>query len=113
MSNTQLTISLDKVIYCRYWYENVEGQSVKCKPSQPSVRGVTFNPNAFASYHQDYPLETLMERAIRLDILDTWTPVCLCKTVSGKSVTYQGAKATKIWETYNAMIFNRGKPKNN
>lgn len=108
---TQLTLDLNKVVLCRYWYETQDGVTSRIKPSLPSVRGLTFNSAAFAPTHYDYPLETLIERAIRLDILDEWVAKCLCKTVSGYTVKYTGKKATSIWEAYKAITFSKRKNK--
>lgn len=89
------TLFPNKVAYFKFFYENQEGLRVKHKPEFPSARGVRLD-NIQAFPHVDYPNETLLERARRLDILDAWTPVCVVQMCNSHSITYCGAEAIKM-----------------
>lgn len=111
MNNT--SIDLNKIIFCRLRYLNNLGHRRIFKPSQPTIRGQEFDPKGMAFWHIDYPHETLLERARRLEVLDMWEEVCEIKLQSHYALTYRGTQALKFWERWNAHLHsgNKGKKK--
>lgn len=104
---TQRTIAFNKVQWADYYYQNQDGDKLRYEPKKLTVHGISFEPDAFAVYHRDYPLETLLERAKRLDILDRWHPVCVLVFTANKSLRYTGKEATKVWKAYNSHIYGK------
>ena len=71
----------------------------------------TIIPDGYAAYHHDYPLETALERARRLDIIDHWLPNLYIRMQGGVRLTFTGDRAISIWEAYKAREFNKSKQK--
>jgi hypothetical protein len=105
----QRTIDFNKVQWADYWWQNQDGTKLRYKPekNEYSVHNVAIEPNAPAWYHPDYPHETNLERAIRLDVLDKWHPVCTLVFGANKHLRYTGEQATKVWRQYNAHIYSK------
>ena len=100
-------VDLKKVAYTHFYYTNLEDNiHVRNKPQQPTVAGQAFDTNAFAyPWLLEYPLETALERAFRLGILDIWIPCCVVQLSNGHSLRYTGKKALAIDAAWRAKIF--------
>lgn len=99
-------VDLRKVAYAAFWYENQDGARRDRKPVA-SVHGVMIAPDEYAAIHSDYPFETNIERARRLDILDVWKPVIKLKFTTTRSLMFTGERAMSLWKSYNERIFGR------
>lgn len=108
-TNNKIVIDLGKVQYGSFWYVNQEGRIAYYKPPKPTVRARMIDTREPASYHPDYPGETMYERAIRLDLWDSWQPVCSFQLTANHSITYTGKKAVAMWAAWNERIFNKKK----
>lgn len=99
-------ISIDKIIAAKLTYINQHNNfSLHRKPSVPTVHG-TIIPDGYAAYHADYPFETALERASRLDIIDHWLPNLYIRMQGGVRLTFTGDRAISIWEAYKAREFS-------
>src|ERR1700722_5869862 len=101
-----ITLDLRKIIYVSLIYKNACGNIRTHKPKEPSVHGIVFEPDEYAFYHTDYPLETNMERALRLGILDIWIPYAHIRAQGGVRLNYYGEDALKFWKRWNAHIYS-------
>ena len=92
-------VDLNKVSYAYYYWTTKDGYTSRLSPLWPTVHGIDIGhgDNA-ARYHHDYPHETCLERARRLDILDVWYPKVVLTIYSNKTMTFTGKRATAIWE---------------
>jgi len=99
-------VDLKKVQWAEYFYENQEGLGKREKPSGPTVRGMPVGKE-IAHYHLDYPGETMIERARRLDILDKWKPVCVMQLQANRTLRFVGEKAIKMFKAYQARIYGK------
>lgn len=103
------TFDIGKVVHATFYWRNKEDNIHKeIKPPLYSTHGVSFNPSEFASHIEGYELETLLERAIRLDILDSWTPTIILRTINGR-LTYEGERALSIRKQWNARVYGKRK----
>lgn len=59
---------INKVAYCTFWYENQNG--IRSNKDRTSVHGISIDSLVYALPHPEYPCETVLERARRLNILD-------------------------------------------
>lgn len=121
--NNRIVLDLSKVQHGSFWYVNQEGQVRRQLPiwSRKTITKGTESGEAItvhnqlvigwelAAPHPDYPGETLLERACRLDIIDIWKPVCTFQLTANHNVTYTGKKAIVMWKTWNERIFNKKK----
>lgn len=106
LASNRKVVDFRKVVYANfYWRSGTYHRELK--PRNPTVRGVEIVPNEFASPHHDYPCETLLERARRLQILDIWIPVCVFIMTNGHRLEYTGNKAKELWKTYNTKVFGQ------
>lgn len=105
--NEQLKIDLKSVAYARFYYTNQDGSKRKIKPLSPSVHSITFTPDAYAPSLHCFPHETNLERALRLEVLDIWTPRCQYALRNNHSLIFKGEEAKKRWKIYNAHIFGK------
>ena len=107
-AKNNVVFDMNKVQYARFFYRNQWGNT-KVKKPKYSTYGVEFNPEelAFANTSNDKKM-TLLEKAKQLGILDRWTPVIRLQFASNHSLTYTGARAISIRDTWNAKQF---KPK--
>jgi hypothetical protein len=101
-------LDLSKVAYANFYYRNQHSSIfTRTLPKRPTANGSPFNPDDYAYYHSDYPQETLLERAKRLEILDRWTPVCKLQLSNGHTLEYTGDKAKAIWSEWRKRIFKQ------
>lgn len=108
-NNNRIVVDLNKCQYAAFWYVNQYGISVFVKPALPTVRGAYCASYELAGYHPDYPSESMLQRAERLNLLDTWTPVCQFQLTANHSLTYTGDKAVNMWKAWREKIFNKKK----
>lgn len=108
MKTTNRTIlDLNKVQHASFWYVNQEGNIVgKCPPTG-TVRGRLISIFEIAPYHPEYPGELMLQRAVRLGIIDNWQPVCSFQLTANHSIVYTGPKAVSMWKAWNEKIFNK------
>lgn len=107
MNSNQTVLDLNSVAYANSYWRNQHGQIRKYKPTLPTANGSMFNPNEYASYHHSFPQETMMERAMRLDILDTWTFVECLQLRNSHSLSYTGKKGRAMQQAFNAKVFSK------
>ena len=105
ITNNKILIDLNKVQWASLIYRNQEGITRSEKPKHPSAHGTTFDADAYAYPHHDYPKETMIERARRLDILDVWTPILIIQLSSNHSLRYSGKQALSLWKAWQGKIF--------
>ena len=106
----QVIFDITKVSYCSLVYINQSGSIRSHKPTKPSVYGEELEkPNDYARYYHDFPSETLIERATRLGVLDVWEPTLTLQFSNTHCLTFKGAKALSLWETWCGYIFSRNK----
>lgn len=103
-TNNRIVLDLNKVQFASFWYQNQEGLIVHTKPRGPTVRGMAVG-DEYAFPHCDYPNETMLERARRMDLLDVWTPWVKFDIAANRCVRYCGKKAISMWTTYRAKIY--------
>lgn len=101
-------VDLKKVQWAKFFYENQEGLRRSQYMQQPSVRGILI-AEGYAYPYPDYPLETNLERATRLGILDIWEPVCLMQLQANRILHFTGDKAKKMWRAWNTRIYGSKK----
>lgn len=112
MSEAQLTIDLKKVSYAKFYWRNQLGIESRTKPTKPTVNGITFNPRGIAiPLIHEYPSETMMERAKRMNWLDVWTPHIELQFSNTHRLFFRGKKAMSYQQAYRARVFNSTKKK--
>lgn len=99
MSEVNRVVSLAHVQYMEMQYVNQYGQSATKKPSFPTVR-LERADNTVAAYHSDYPNETLLERARRLNLLDDWRLQVRVIFTANKSLVFFGKRARSLWSAW-------------
>lgn len=105
--NTQLTIDLNSVSYCSFYYKNQWGNVRRIKPKKPTRLGQVI-PNEFAlPLDPAFPSETLIERGRRLELVDIWTPVCRYQFRNNHSMKFTGDKAIAKHKQYQTHIYNK------
>lgn len=107
MNNNKIVLDLNKVQWAKYYWINQYGDRRHIDVTVPTVRSQPVFDSEYAAYHPDYPCETELERAKRLDLLDIWQPVCYMQLTANHSVTFTGTKATTMWKMWCAKILNR------
>lgn len=104
------TIDISKASFASFGYVNKEGCIKVQMPTCYTVHGVPISNDAWAyPLMKDFPFESPRERARRLDILDTWTPIVIFHFNSRQTVTYKGDKAESLWRAWNAKVFGKKK----
>lgn len=108
--NNYTVLDLKKVSYATLIYRRKGSDfETNIKPSQPTVNGSPFNHNAIAPYIQGYEGETEYERAVRLDVLDKWYPVCKLQLTNGHSLEFVNNKAITMWNSWKAKVYGKRK----
>lgn len=108
--NQHTTFSLSSVAYASFYWRNRE-DNIHCRtePKYYSANGVIFNAKEFAPLVDGYEGETLLERARRLGILDSWTPVVKFTLKNGHRLIFEGERAKSLWKAWNAKVFSTKK----
>lgn len=97
---TQLTIDLNAVAYCKYFYENKFGSTRRTLPTYPTVNGVSF-----PTEEKLIGEETCLQVATRRKLLDYWTPICVYQFRNSHSMRFTGSKAKQMKKTYDTHIY--------
>ena len=108
-SNNRIIVDLNKVQHSIFFYRNQYGQTFKTEPTGTTVYGQAIPIHEMAYSHPDYPGETMLERARRLDNIDVWTPVLRLKLTANECLEYTGQKAMSLRDAWNAKIFGEQK----
>lgn len=104
-NDNEKIVDLNKVQWASLHYKNDKGNILGGKPPRNTVHGIAFDDTAFAYPHVEYPLETCLERAKRLEILDVWTPVLVLQVQCNRTIRYTGPKAISVWKAWRAKVF--------
>lgn len=113
LAGVKTLLNLRKVAYVELWFVNQTGTRISENPTQPTVGGMPIPAGVYAMPLCEYPSETMLERARRLEILDRWTPVARFHYTKYDSVTFQGEKALKLHRAFASIIYNKNKNNNN
>lgn len=100
--------NLRKAHCVRLWWENQEGARRTAKPELPTVFGREIDPHALAYRTLDATTaqdETMLERAQRRGILDTWQPVARVDFNSRVREVFQGEDAVRIWNAWKGIVY--------
>lgn len=113
--NNKIVVDLKKVQFAYIRWTNRIGITLRDKPTLPTRHGCPFYPDEVAfPPHKDYPGETLLQRAKRLNLeLDVWTKQVVLNITANRRLVYSGAKAQSIWDAWNALQFGKKKKKTN
>lgn len=104
----QLTIDLNSVSYVKYFYENRRGDTRRVKPRYPTVNGSAVATDAIAFNNvAGEPVETMLQRATRLKLLDVWMPVCIYQFRNNHSMRFSGDKAKQMKQSYDKHIYKK------
>jgi hypothetical protein len=107
MRNNSVVLDLRKVQWGVLDWQNQDGLIRKTCPTHKTVNGAEFEPSAPAGKLDAYPGETMLERAIRLDLLDVWKPVVTFQLAANHNVIYHGKKALSMWRVWQSRIFGK------
>ena len=114
MNNSNRTVvDLNKVSYANFYWTAVHGSVCRSKkPRKPTVNGTDvddkeFVPQITTTSGETWPRETVLDRATRRQILDTWIPTVRLQLSNSHSLTYTGDKAQSIWKEWNRRQFNK------
>ncbi len=110
MKNNKIVIDINKVQYAWRSWETRSGYKRKEKPTKPTVHGQEFDCDApaYAGLLTGI-VRTMLERAVSLGILDTWTPCTTFEFAANHRVIFTGDKAEVMWKAWNEKIFNKKK----
>lgn len=105
-------VDIKKISYAVFMYRTKDGQHRrKKKPEVATVHGREITCDDVALYHTDYPKETMLERARRLDVLDKWEPLFIVMMSNGHRLEFTGERACKLRDAWRAYIYQRKKKK--
>src|SRR6476469_322548 len=109
LRNNRIVVDLNKVQHAVLNWVNQWGNQKAKKPTFLTVRGEAFDITGLAKPHPLFPGETMGERAVRIGILDVWTPVLHLKLQANNYLIYTGDKALSMNAAWNAKIFGKKK----
>ncbi len=114
MKNNRIVLDLNKCQYAwRSWVTACGNYKRAEKPTGPTVHGQEFDVQsvAFPYIPSSFFLndETMLERAKRVGILDTWIPCVTFQLTANHRLTYTGDKAEAMWKAWCERIFYKGK----
>lgn len=104
-SHNRRVVNLNKVQWCKFFYEQQDGIRSNTLPMYKSVHGLRIFESAPALWHVDYQNETVLARATRLNLLDIWEPVCIVQLTANHQLHYVGKKALAIWKAWQSKIY--------
>lgn len=105
----QILVNFKAVRYATFYYVN-QSHTYKRRtlPKYPTTNGSELiDPNGEAFPHTDYPNETNLQRASRLNLVDIWTPVCELEFAAHRKLKFIGEEAVKMWKSYRAYIYGK------
>ncbi len=104
---SNIIIQFNKVAWVKLFYQSrCNNFFRKKKPSRPTVHG-EYIESGYAAEHQDYPAETMLERARRLDIIDEWIPRLVIAFSATKHLYFEGQQAEKYYAAFQNYMFKR------
>ena len=104
-SNNRTILDISKIAYVIFFYRSGEYERF-LKPRKHTVHGCEIDEEEFALPYHDYPHETLIERARRLDIIDKWIPVLKISMNNGHILEFTGKKAISLKEAFSSKQFS-------
>lgn len=111
MNTNRTIVDLNKVQYADFFW-STSTMTSPTKPKQPTVNGVIVGDEP-AAWLDEFPNETMLQRATRRGLLDKWEPVVRLQLTANHSLTYTGAKAQSIWREWNKRQFSKKGKDNN
>lgn len=101
--NNRIVIDLSKVTHAWKGWVTQDGNHRRVFRPNYTVNGVDFDSAAkvFGSN------ETMLDRAVKLMIIDVWIPYTTFQLSNNHSLTYTGDKAQSLWKAWNERIFNK------
>jgi hypothetical protein len=102
-TDNRIVVDLNKVAYAWRGYVTLCGNFKRYRKPEYTVHGQEFVIDNLV-YMGD---ETLLDRAKRLQLLDTWIPYTTLQLSNYHSLTYTGEKAESIWKAWCEKIFNK------
>ena len=113
MNSNRTVVDLNKVSYANFYWATSFGLLRKTKPTTPTVNGVSLSKTDFAPAvigvdgKEVFPRESMVARATRRKLIDSWEPHCVLQLSNSHSLTYTGAKAQSIWKEWNRRQFKK------
>lgn len=103
-----------KVAFIHLFWQTENGTHQRpSKPKTLTVHGDAIHSDELAPYIPGYELETILERARRLDIVDKWIPWIRINFTANRTLQFSGDKAVSIWKAWSKRIFAKKKNKEN
>lgn len=116
MNSNRTIVDLGKVAYANYFYTTKDNSHRRnTRPRYPTANNQDvsdkswFAPEVQLLNGETWPRETMLARAKRRGLLDTWQPRLVLQLCNSHSLTYTGAKATSIWKEWNRRQFKKKK----
>jgi len=107
--DNRIVLDLAKVQWARFYYRNQHGQTRDTKPNKDhfTCNEVIYkkDANVYAAFHPDYPCESMWERALRLDMVDKWTPEVFFKVTANAGIIFTGEKAISTYALWQSKIY--------
>ena len=107
-TSNRIVVDMAKCQWASLIWVSSEGYTRDTKPTEPTAHGCDI-PDVPARPHPDYPHETMVERAKRLDIIDVWTPRLTFQLSANHQLIYTRDKALSLWAAWRERIFNKSK----
>lgn len=101
--------NLRKVIYSKFYYTNQYGEQCDMLPATPTVhlRAVSEDEFTVAIPSRNIPRESMLQRAIRFNMLDRWTPQLKLRFSAHALLSFSGDKAVKLYASYKGVVFKK------
>lgn len=104
----RIICALPKAQWADLFWLSDHGGVRDLKPKHPTVNGDIVGDDLAAALPQ-FPNETMLARATRRGLLDTWTPHLIVQFAANHSLRYSGGKALRIWKAWQAIQFGKKK----
>lgn len=106
--NNHLVVDLNKVAYAVFFWRNQHSETNRLKPRHPTAHCSRVYEEDYAwPYSMEYPAETAIERARRLEVLDKWIPVVRLRLACADVVEFTGKKAVEVWKAWKYKIYGK------
>ena len=106
--NNHLVVDLNKVAYAVFFWRNQHSEANRLRPKHPTAHCSRIYEDDYAwPYSLEYPAETAIERARRLDVLDHWIPVVRLRLACADVIEFTGKKAKSVWKEWNYKIYGK------
>ena len=114
MNSNRTVVDLNKVAYANFFYTAKNHSYCRnLRPRYPTVNNqdvsdlTWFAPEVQLPNGETWPRETMLARAQRRGLLDSWEPQCVLQLCNSHNLTYTGAKAVSIWKEWNRRQFKK------